>query len=66
MTIMQIAFRENVSVSVIEDVMKAFSINYALLTEYGVTMVIDSKVADLSEFDWALSMVCDMDQGVCL
>lgn len=62
MSIMQIAFRNDVSVSVIENVMKAFDVNYAFLSEYGITMVVDTNDSDLTEYEWALCMLCDMDQ----
>ena len=62
MTLWEVAFRESVATSVVLEFMDKTS-NYCYRGAYGLTMVVDDNDVDLSEYDWAFSMVCSMEQG---
>lgn len=67
MTLYQIAFRESVSTGVVQQFSDCLfvDIRSIFLSEYGLTVYAHIEDDDvLEEWDWAFSMVCNMDQNL--
>lgn len=69
MTVYQIAFRDSVAIAVIKQFSEYYvvDIRSIFLSDYGLTAYVDIKDDNiLEEWDWAFSMVCNMNQDMYL
>ena len=67
MTLYQIAFRSSVAIAVVKQFSRCYGVDIRSisLSDYGLTVFAQiEEESVLEEWDWAFSMVCDMDQDL--
>lgn len=67
MTLYQIAFRSSVAIAVVKQFSRSFGVDIRsiFLSDYGLTVFAQiEEESVLEDWDWAFSMVCDMDQDL--
>lgn len=69
MTLYEIAIRDHVCVGVIEELSRhwAGEVTFIYMSEYGLTICAEiTDDAFFKDYDWAFSMICNMEQEVKL
>lgn len=64
MTKYLIAFRSDISTRVVTELLD-YHVDYESIypSEYGLTIVCNTDESVIDEYDWALSMICNLDQN---